>query len=493
MKKIALVLATTFMVGCSSLLPSSQVGGVTVVLSPKVHQSGYLTKTAVNVYTAASIHHLVIKLFQGATEVAAKTIAGSDLNKAVTFSNLRANTSYRVRCYAYLADNTPISKDATSWVDIVTETNDAPLIAPLPVFLSDILFNGVGTGTIQVTNGGYSFAGVEKLFVPLTGVVTTFAGVKGSWGTIDGIGTNAKFDLPLGLAISGNDLYVADHDRHTIRKILLTTGEVSTYAGSPGATGTVDGVGTSARFNIPCGLALDGNNLYVADEGNNAVRKIDLTTKEVTTLAGTIGASGSLDAVGTNAKFWGPFGILVNGNNLYVSESGNSVIRQIDLTTKAVSLFAGTMGITGFVDGVGNAAQFYKPRGLAVDGANLYVADDKNHAIRKVVLATKEVSTFAGGAIGTANGVGTIAQLNRPYGLATDGTNLYVADDYNHAIRQIDLATRMVTTLAGTPGATGSVDATGANARFYNPVGLVMWGNSLFVSDNNNCVIRFIQ
>jgi len=149
----------------------------------------------------------------------------------------------------------------------------------------------------------------------LTNSVTTFAGTPLS---VDGIGTSARFNRPIGITSDGTNLYVADTMSHTIRKIVISTGATSTIAGTPGCPGSSDGVGAAAKFNEPRGITTDGTNLYIADYFNNLIRKLDIATGAVTTLAGTIGVSGATDGTGTDAKFYWPVGITTDGSSLYV-------------------------------------------------------------------------------------------------------------------------------------------------------------------------------
>ena len=163
------------------------------------------------------------------------------------------------------------------------------------------------------------------------------------------------------------------------------------------------------------------------------------TSGAVTTLAGT-GSSGSANGTGTSASFYLPQGITTDGTNLYVTDSENHLIRKIVISTGVVTTLAGT-GSSGSANGTGTSASFYAPYGITTDGTNLYVADVSNHLIRQIVISTGVVTTLAGtGSIGWANGTGTSASasFNYPYGITTDGTNLYVAERYNHLIRKIE-------------------------------------------------------
>ena len=271
---------------------------------------------------------------------------------------------------------------------------------------------------------------------------------------------------------------------------LVLAGSVSTIAGTNGGTGATDGtVGT--KFNYPRCFTTDGANLYVVDTGSNTIRKIVIATGAVTTVAGGAGLLGSTDGIGAAARFDTPYGITTDGINLYVADSYNHTIRKIVIATRAVTTIAGSAGVAGSADGT-VAARFTYPYGITTDGVNLYVADTNNYTIRKIVLDTGAVTTVAGsaGVIGSADGT-TAARFNYPYGITTDGSNLYVADSGSHTIRKIVIATGAVTTVAGSAGASGAADGTVA-ARFNFPYGITTDGVNLYVADTSNHTIRKI-
>jgi len=149
---------------------------------------------------------------------------------------------------------------------------------------------------------------------------------------------------------------VADQNNHLIRKIVISTGAVTTVAGT-GSSGSANGTGTSASFNIPPGITTDGTNLYVADFNNHLIRKIVISTGVVTTVAGT-GSYGSANGTGTSASFNYPLAITTDGTNLYVADSSNHLIRKIVISTGAVTTVAGT-GSSGSANGTGTSASFY--------------------------------------------------------------------------------------------------------------------------------------
>jgi DNA-binding beta-propeller fold protein YncE len=258
------------------------------------------------------------------------------------------------------------------------------------------------------------------------GQVTTLAGT-GTAGFTEGTGTGAGFNYPYGEAVDGaGNVYVADAKNHMIRKI-TPTGQVTTLAGN-GTAGNVDGPASIAQFNEPRGVALDAaGNIYVADTENHSIRKIT-AAGEVTTLAGK------------GAQFNEPRGIAVDASGtLYVADSFNNRICKITADGQVTTLAGGAKG--GFKEGKGTEAQFKKPRGLAVDakGKNIYVADTENHCIRRIT-SSGEVTTLAGkNPIGYTDGPATASQFNEPYGVAVNGKTLVVVDASNHCIRQIVL------------------------------------------------------
>ena len=340
---------------------------------------------------------------------------------------------------------------------------------------------------------------VRRIDAPGGTNVTTLAGgppLAPAPGFADGTGAAARFNGPKGVGTDGASIFVADTQNHAVRKVTLG-GTATTVAGNPPQAGTTDAIGTAARFRAPAGIAVAGGDLFVADTGNHTIRKIT-SAGEVTTLAGNPGLSGILDGSGTAARFTAPQGIVAVGTDLYVADSGNHAIRKVS-AAGAVTTFAGSAaGVPGFVNGTGTAASFRTPKGIATDGSFLFVADTGNHAVRKISIATGVVITLAG--TGTAGYANTApATFNGPEGAAVIGINLYVADTGNHAIRRIanfNVVSPVVTTFAGAGPPTpipGFVNNSGSSARFSFPRGIAAVGSILYVADTGNHAIRAVS
>ncbi|WP_117614373.1 SMP-30/gluconolactonase/LRE family protein [Chryseobacterium sp. PMSZPI] len=313
--------------------------------------------------------------------------------------------------------------------------------------------------------------------------VTTFAG--STQGYADGLGTAAQFNLPQGLCndASGN-LYVVDYVNNRIRKI-TPQGQVTTLAGS--TKGYADGLGTAAKFYYPRHITIDpSGNLYVADESNHRIRKIT-PQGQVTTLAGS--TKGYADGVGTAAQFNNPNGLAIDpSGNLYVADTYNHRIRKITPEGQVTTLAGSTQD---YADGIGIAAKFNKPFGMCIDTlGNLFVIDGANYLIRKIT-PQGQVTTLAGSTKGYADGLGTTAKFDSTTGLAIDTSgNLYLADDNNNRIRKIT-PQGQVSTLTGSTQ--GYADGQGTAAQFFSPSGVSVdnLGN-IYVTDTYNNRIRKI-
>lgn len=330
---------------------------------------------------------------------------------------------------------------------------------------------------------GGSFTGCP---LNLAGIVTTFAGSTS--GYLDAVGTAAQFNGLGQLTSDGDNIYAITLNGHRVRQIEISTGVVSTIAGD-GAPGSSNGTGTAATFFNPRGITTDGTFLFVADTGNDLIRKIELSTANVTTLAGS--TPGFLDATGTAAQFDGVTGITTDGTFVYVADGANHRIRRIEISTGVVTTEAGSSA--GYLDGIGTAAQFNGPRGITTDGSNLFIAEVTNPRIRKIEISTGIVTTIAGdGTPGFLDGPGTAAQFNGMYYMATDGRFLFVVEEANKSVRQVEIATGIVTTLAG-DGTSAVQDGTGSAAHFFLPNGVTSDGKNLFIGGAGSNLIRKIE
>jgi hypothetical protein len=324
---------------------------------------------------------------------------------------------------------------------------------------------------ILVTNGCYTFF--------------TIAG-QGTNGAVDGLGTNAIFNNPEGIAAGSNiDLFVSDTGNNRIRKIsgLGTNWLVTTIAGSmTNGSGSADGVGTNASFYSPEGIAVSSNEtLFVADFLNDTIRMITpvSNTWVVSTISGIVGRGGTNDGPYGTSMLWGPEGIAVDAQtNVYVADTYNDTIRKITLvnTNWITSTIAGRAEFAGSTDGTNGAVRFFLPEGIALDSAgNLYVADTLNDSIRKLAPVGSNwiSSTIAGtNTSGSADGTNSLARFNSPGGIVVDASNnVYVADTGNNTVREI-IPTGpnwIVSTIGGEPDAPpDNNDGTGPEARFIN-------------------------
>jgi len=255
-------------------------------------------------------------------------------------------------------------------------------------------------------------------------------------------------------------------------------------AGTP-ATGFADGVGTAARFNGPSGGAIlpDGSAILLSDTFNAVLRRVDLSNGAVTTVAGRVQVQATADGVGTAARFQGPRGMAVNASGTVAYVADGPAIRRVDLSTWTVTTIAGTPGEDGFQDGTGAAVRLgylLHALELSADSEVLYIADRSNRVLRALTLSSGELVTVAGwpytGASRSVDGVGTAARFSGLGGMARVGDALYVADTFNHTVRRVSLSDFSVTTVAGAAGVAGEVDGAGTAARFDAPQGLAVAG-----------------
>ncbi|WP_025664651.1 cadherin domain-containing protein [Aquimarina megaterium] len=446
-------------------------------------------KSGVLNYEDFTKHNVTITVDDGTLTASAQvTINVTDVNEAPTFAD---------RNYTF---SQPEDIDDTVIIATVTATDPEGdnLIYTLnnnPGSLFEINSDGeisLSTGkfldyenqtshtiTVQATDGNLTALqhGVRINVTDVTDVSVTSVGPTGGF---------ALYNNPTGVAVDGSgNIYIADFSNHRIRKI-TPGGTASIFAG--GTQGFADGTGAAARFNFPFGVAVDAaGNVYVADRNNHRIRKIT-PNGVVTTVAG--GTQGYFDATGTAARFNHPEGVAIDASgNVYVSDYQNHRIRKIT-PAGVVSTFVGST--QGFANGTGTAARFDNPAGITIDtNGNLYVADERNHRIRKIT-PVGVVTTFAGTIAGFADSSSLIsARFFSPTGVAVDASgNVYVADRLNHRIRKITPA-GVVSTIAGS--SQGFADGTGSVARFRHPSGVAVDASgNVYVADERNNRIRKI-
>jgi sugar lactone lactonase YvrE len=380
-------------------------------------------------------------------------------------------------------------------------TNSEPTIADsktsdnVNVFSYSSKLNGLALNTVyyirayatnSVGNTGYGNVIQFKTGSGTPGVYGTVSTVAGSAeGYQNNTGTAALFNRPTSLATdAAGNIYVADSYNSVIRKI-TPEGVTTTFAGT-GTFGYTDGPAASAQFYVPSGLVVDATgNIFVADLGNNIIRKIT-PDGVVSTFAGN-GSSGSADGTANAATFSGPAGIALGTNgNFYVTDSNNNLIRQVTPAGVVTTVAGNHVG--SYINGIGTAASFNKPTGIAFDAAgNMYVAEAANNAIRKI---TKDytVTTFAGG-------VDTAAlKLGSPQDLKVDANNNVYITDAGGRILKIS-KDRIVTTLAGKTATTGTTDGDGSTALFNGPKGIALdpQGNIIIADYNNNRIRKVVQ
>jgi sugar lactone lactonase YvrE len=474
-------------------------------------ENGVAVDSAGNLYVPDASNNSIRKLTPTGTNWAVKTIAGlvanpgsaDGTNRAARF-NFPMGLAIDSAGTLYVADtdNYTVRKmmpAGTNWVvttiagragsfGSVDGTNGAARFGEIFGMAVD------SAGTLYAPDG--SNDSIRKLTATGTNwAVTTIAGLAGNPGSVDGTGNAARFNFPYGIATdSTGSVYVSDAGNGAIRKLMLvgTNWVATTVAGPGGIYGSADGTGREATFRGPSSVAIDREgSVYVADTGNHTIRKMTFAG-EVTTLAGLAGYPGSANGSGTVARFGGPSGVAIDAaGNVYVAED-NSTIRKIT-SAGMVTTLAGLAGNEGSVDGTGSAARFAEPQGVALDSAtNIYVADTFNNTVRRVT-PSGSVTTRAGSPEfgGSADGIGSSARFNHPTGVSVDSsTNVYVADTWNHTIRKMTPA-RLVTTIAGVAGSSGSVDGIGKAARFDRPSGMAVdSAGNLYVADTYNNSIR---
>jgi sugar lactone lactonase YvrE len=333
------------------------------------------------------------------------------------------------------------------------------------------------TGKVTIQIGQLSVTSVRDFIYQAPVTVSTLAGT-GVEGYADGSAQNAQFNLPTGLAVDANiNVYVADSKNHAIRRI-SPNGTVLLLAGDL-SPGFADGSSTNAKFKNPEGIAVDNTgNVYVSDRGNHSIRKIDVNGN-VSTIAGN-GSAGYVDGLQSQAQFYNPNGLAIDASgNIYVADGGNHCIRKIT-PEGLVSTLAGN-GTAGNANGNGSNARFNQPFGVTLNNAgDIFVSDIKNERICKI---TQEgiVTTFVGV---ESTSSGTISQFPWPLGIAFDNDgNLLVVDYFRTRVLKVPPSGTSIGVLAGN-GRLGHVDGSGTTAEFNAPINIAVDKNgNIYVSE----------
>lgn len=353
---------------------------------------------------------------------------------------------------------------------------------------------------VAIDESGNVFVGDNRTIRKITpsGEVSTFAGVAGEVGVHDGPLAEARFGEITCLSFDGSgNLYTAAGQDFTIRKI-TPAGIVATLAGAHGESGSVDGIGSAARFGSVSGMvAADDGTLYIADGSNRTIRKVS-PAGEVTTLAGRAGQSGSADGLGSAARFGRPRGITLDSmGNLFVSDAGNHTIRKIT-AAGLVSTLAGKSGLAGGLDGTGEEARFIEVSALVSDATNnIYGTDSVDGTLRKITPAgvvTTLVGVGRDNAIDSIDGPDSAAQLAPLTSIAIASNNdVYIADYFHRVIRKVPAGGKIFI-YAGGMDIRGHIDGPALEARFSNPVGVAVDDDGVvYVADSGNNQIRKIS
>jgi sugar lactone lactonase YvrE len=327
----------------------------------------------------------------------------------------------------------------------------------------------------------------------------TFGSTDLSSGTVQA--TAAELGGPFGVAVGPTGtIYIADTSNDVIEAVNPNTGVITVIAGVPG----VNGPASSGELFSPRGLALEGNLLFIADRDNNAVEMLNLSNGSLTTVAGngTFGDAGD-GGPATSAELASPSAVALDGNNLLIADTFNDAIREVNLTSGVITTVAGTLGTSGFSGdgGLATSATLFDPTGVVTDSAgNIYIADSDNEVVREVKASTGIITTIAGtpqsSGFSGDGGLATSAKLFTPWGLALNsaGTTLYIADRDNNAIRDINLTSGIITTLAGTGpfGSTGDGGpATAATLSSPRSVAVDAFGD-VFIADALGNQVRMV-
>ncbi|NJO40317.1 MAG: redoxin domain-containing protein [Cyanobacteria bacterium CRU_2_1] len=294
---------------------------------------------------------------------------------------------------------------------------------------------------------------------------------------------------------ASHQLFIADSGYHRI-VVSTLSGEIRHIIGT-GTAGLKDGCFAEAQFFAPQGMAFDRPNhtLYVADTENHTIRRVNLERQTVETIAGTGTQSHQIRPHCGNAletALNSPWDLVKIGESLFIAMAGSHQIWTMSLQDNTIGTYAGT-GAEACVDGHKDEATFAQPSGITTNGKELFIADSEGSTIRAIDLKTSQVRTVCGSGdlfgFGDVDGQGEQVLLQHCLGVEFANTTLWIADTYNHKIKLVDPQTRDCQSILG-DGRAGLIDDRGMNTRFYEPSGLSIAGNFLYIADTNNHVIR---
>ncbi|HLW99517.1 MAG TPA: choice-of-anchor D domain-containing protein [Candidatus Acidoferrales bacterium] len=349
----------------------------------------------------------------------------------------------------------------------------------------------------------------NRVYIVSSGIVTVFAGTGGQGLSGDtGLATAAQLSLPTGLFVdANNNVFIADSGNNVIRKVAATTNIITTVAGNgtPGFTGD-NGSPTSAQLNNPTGVFVDAaNDIFIADSGNNAIREVVAGTSPVIqTIAGSaVGTAGFSGDGGpaTSATLRNPQDVALDGNNnIFIADHDNNAIREVLASDKTIHTYAGSPtgvpGVTG-EGGLATAALLHSPSEVFADANNnLFIADTGNSIIREVTVVDKKIHAVAGNGtsgFGGDGGTATLAQLSFPRGLFVDSSeNIYISDTGNSFVRLVTALDGRIHQDVGNGTLSFSGDSFAAtSASLSSPNGVAVNGvGDIFIADTNNNVIR---
>ena len=482
----------------------------TVVLSTTTPSATiYFTTNGSTPTTSSSVYSSAISVASSLTIKAIATrsafINSSESSASYTVNGAVATPTFSVASGAYSTAQTITISTTTPSATIYYTTNNTTPTTSSSVYTGPVTISTTSTVRAMAARNTFSNSGVQLATYTITtyGIITTAAGsgVIGSTGD-NGVATSARLYGPSSVAVdSSGHLYIADTQNNKIRRVNAVTRVITTFAGNGLPTYGGDGsAAASASIRNPYGLAFNSNgDLFIADQYNHRIRKINMTNGTISTYAGdgTMSFAGD-GAPATSASLQFPAGITFNAaGELFIADLSNHRIRKV-ATNGTITTVAGT-GVIGASGDTGDAlsAQLSSPTGVAIGAGNkLYIADSGNNKIRVVDLTTGVINTFAGnGSSGYSgdNGVATSATLNAPKDIRVDSSdNLLIVDQFNHVVRMVKSGTSIITTVVGT-GYNGYTGNSGyaVNATLEYPLALTLdSSNTLYIADFYNNVIR---